>query len=45
MTTDAMREHGLGNAARKAGHNQQYKQAVENYRNGLTDFLGWAVQS
>jgi hypothetical protein len=39
-TTDAMREHGPGDAARKAGHNKQYKAAIESYRNGLTDFLG-----
>jgi hypothetical protein len=39
-TTDAMREHGPGNAARKAGHNKQYKAAIESYRNGLTDFQG-----
>jgi hypothetical protein len=43
-TTPAMREFGPGDAARKAGHDQQYK-AVENYRNGLTDFLGREVKS
>jgi hypothetical protein len=44
-TTDAMRKHGPGDAARKAGNDQQYREAVENYRNGLTDFLGREVKS
>jgi hypothetical protein len=44
-TTPAMREFGPGDAARKAGHDQQYKAAIENYRNGLTDFLGREVKS
>jgi hypothetical protein len=43
-TTDAIREHGRGKAAREAGHDQEYKEAVENYRNGLTDFLGRKVK-
>jgi len=44
-TTDAMREFGPGDAARKAGHDKQYKEAIENYSNGLTDFLGRQVKS
>jgi hypothetical protein len=44
-TTPAMREFGPGDAARKAGHNKQYQEAVESYRNGLTDFLGRQVKS
>ena len=43
-TTPAMREFGPGDAARKAGHDEQYKEAIENYRNGLTDFLGRKVK-
>jgi hypothetical protein len=39
-TTDALREFGPGDKARKAGHDKQYREAIEDYRNGLTDFRG-----
>jgi len=30
-TTDAMREFGPGDKARRAGHDRQYREAIENY--------------
>lgn len=39
-TTDEMREHGQRIAGEMPSHFEHYREAVENFRKGATDFLG-----
>jgi hypothetical protein len=39
-TTEEMREHGPKTAGAMPSHFEHYREAVENFRKGVTDFLG-----
>jgi hypothetical protein len=44
-TTDEMREHGPKTAGAMQSHFEHYQEAVENFRKGVTDFLGMPTPS